>query len=58
MTFAEWRTHIRMRAALTLLARGTSVGATARAVGYRKPSAFAATFHRVTGQQPSIYRSS
>ncbi|MFE3757991.1 helix-turn-helix domain-containing protein [Nocardia tengchongensis] len=51
----SWRTHIRMRAALTQLARGTSVGATARAVGYRKPSAFAATFHRVIGQHPSIY---
>ncbi|MFI9503736.1 AraC family transcriptional regulator [Nocardia sp. NPDC052566] len=56
MTFARWRTHVRVRAALTHLARGASVGATARAVGYRKPGAFAATFQRVTGQPPSIYR--
>lgn len=56
MTFARWRTHVRIRAALALLARGTSVGATARAVGYRKPGAFAESFHRVTGQHPGAYR--
>ncbi|APB00194.1 helix-turn-helix transcriptional regulator [Nocardia seriolae] len=55
MTFAQWRTRVRIRAALTHLARGASVGATARAVGYRKPSAFAATFHRLTGQHPGVY---
>lgn len=53
MTFAQWRTHARVRAALVLLARGTSVGATARAVGYRKPGAFAEAFRRVTGRAPS-----
>ena len=56
MTFAQWRTLVRIRAALPHLARGTSVGATARAVGYRKPGAFAETFHRVTGQHPGVYR--
>ena len=56
MTFAQWRTLVRIRAALTHLARGDSVGATARAVGYRKPGAFAETFHRVTGQHPGTYR--
>jgi AraC-like DNA-binding protein len=56
MTFAQWRTLVRMRAALAHLARGKSVGATARAVGYRKPGAFADAFRRVTGQHPSIYR--
>lgn len=55
MTFAQWRTHIRIRAALTHLARGNSVGVTARAVGYRKPGAFAETFRRLTGQHPTIY---
>lgn len=55
MTFAQWRTHVRIRAALTHLARGTSVGATARAVGYRKPGAFSEAFHRITGQHPGIY---
>ena len=56
MTFAQWRTSVRIRAALALLARGESVGATARAVGYRKPGAFAEAFHRVTGQHPGTYR--
>jgi AraC-like DNA-binding protein len=56
MTFAQWRTLVRIRAALTHLAAGASVGATARAVGYRKPGAFAETFHRVTGQHPGVYR--
>lgn len=55
MTFARWRTHARMRAALTHLARGASVGATARAVGYRKPGAFSDAFARVTGQTPSAW---
>jgi len=55
MTFAQWRTHARVRAALTHLAEGVSVGATARAVGYRKPGAFAEAFRRVTGQSPSAY---
>lgn len=56
MTFAQWRTHVRIRAALTHLARGMSVGATARAVGYRKPGAFSEAFRRVTGQHPGIYQ--
>jgi AraC-like DNA-binding protein len=56
MTFGQWRTLVRIRAALTHLADGASVGATARAVGYRKPGAFAETFHRVTGQHPGVYR--
>jgi AraC-like DNA-binding protein len=55
MTFAQWRTHVRIRAALALLARGTSVGTTARAVGYRKPGAFSEAFHHVTGQHPGVY---
>lgn len=55
MTFAQWRTHARIRAALTHLADGVPVGATARAVGYRKPGAFAEAFRRVTGQLPSVY---
>lgn len=55
MTFAQWRTLLRVRAALTYLARGTPVGTTARAVGYRGPGAFAEAFRRVTGQQPGAY---
>lgn len=55
LTFAQWRTHVRMRAAAQQLAEGRSVGATARAVGYRKPSAFIAAFRRSTGQTPGTY---
>ncbi|WP_231644779.1 helix-turn-helix domain-containing protein [Sciscionella sediminilitoris] len=56
MSFARWRTHVRIRAAFPRLAKGASVGATARAVGYRKPGAFSEAFFRVTGQSPSDYR--
>ncbi|KAA8885746.1 helix-turn-helix transcriptional regulator [Nocardia colli] len=55
LTFAQWRTHVRMRAAAQHLADGRSVNATARAVGYRKPSAFIAAFRRSTGQTPGTY---
>jgi AraC-like DNA-binding protein len=55
LTFAEWRTQVRMRAAIQKLSSGTSVNAVARAVGYRKPSAFIAAFRRTTGQTPGTY---
>jgi AraC-like DNA-binding protein len=55
MTFAQWRTHARIRAALTLLAEGVPIRATARAVGYRKPGAFTEAFRRITGDLPSVY---
>ncbi|MCI1747776.1 MAG: AraC family transcriptional regulator [Acidipropionibacterium sp.] len=55
LTFAAWRTSIRIRAAIPLLGNGMPVGAVARAVGYRKPSAFIAAFKRITGQTPSTY---
>ncbi|WP_416965250.1 helix-turn-helix domain-containing protein [Streptomyces sp. Agncl-13] len=55
LNFATWRAHVRIRAAISMLADGTSVNATARAVGYRKPSAFIAAFRRVTGQTPGTY---
>lgn len=56
LTFAQWRTHVRIRAAARHLAEGASVSATARAVGYRKPSALIAAFRRATGQTPGAYR--
>ncbi|AHH18755.1 putative transcriptional regulator, AraC family [Nocardia nova SH22a] len=52
LSFGQWRTHVRMRAAAQHLADGRSVNATARAVGYRKPSAFIAAFRRSTGRTP------
>lgn len=55
LSFAHWRTQVRIRAAVQLLANGESVNATARAVGYRKPSAFISAFRRATGQTPGTY---
>lgn len=55
LTFAQWRTQVRMRAAAHLLAGGESVNSTARAVGYRKTGAFINAFRRATGQTPGAY---
>ncbi|MEU9454581.1 AraC family transcriptional regulator [Streptomyces sp. NPDC048277] len=55
LSFATWRTHVRIRAAIQLLGSGTTVNATARAVGYRRPSAFISAFRRVTGHTPGTY---
>jgi AraC-like DNA-binding protein len=51
----DWRTQVRIRAAIQLLGSGATVNATARAVGYRKPSAFISAFRRFTGQTPGTY---
>lgn len=55
MTFGRWRTHARIRAAVTLLADGLPVGTVARRVGFTKPAAFAEAFRRVTGRLPSDF---
>jgi AraC-like DNA-binding protein/quercetin dioxygenase-like cupin family protein len=55
MTFQQWRTELRLGAALPLLAGGASVAATARAVGYGTASAFIAAFRRATGSSPAAY---
>ncbi|MFI5953851.1 helix-turn-helix domain-containing protein [Cryptosporangium sp. NPDC051539] len=55
LNFATWRTQVRVRAAIPMLADGRSVNATARAVGYRKPSTFIAAFRRATGHTPGTY---
>ena len=55
MTFSQWRTEARLGCALPLLANGSSVEATARAVGYAAPSAFVAAFRRATGSAPGRY---
>ncbi|GAB4057364.1 helix-turn-helix transcriptional regulator [Catellatospora paridis] len=55
LSFARWRTQVRVRAAIQLLADGTAVDAVARAVGYRKTSAFIAAFRRATGHTPGTY---
>ena len=56
LSFARWRTQVRVRAAIQMLAAGATVDSVARHVGYRKTSAFIAAFRRVTGQTPGTYR--
>lgn len=55
MSFDRWRTHMRLRAALPLLAEGWPVARAARAVGYATPSAFLAAFRRTVGTSPGRY---
>jgi AraC-like DNA-binding protein/quercetin dioxygenase-like cupin family protein len=56
MSFAQWRTQARLRAALALLAAGEPVSRVAHRVGYSAPSAFIAAFRRVFGVAPGGYR--
>lgn len=55
LSFTDWRTQIRLIAALPLLADGISVAAAARHVGYANPSAFIAAFRRVFDVTPRAY---
>ncbi|WP_219419337.1 AraC family transcriptional regulator [Pseudonocardia nigra] len=49
----RWRTRLRVRRALELLAAGTPVSTVAHRVGYRTPSAFVAAFRRELGTTPA-----
>jgi len=51
--FGRWRTRLRVRTALELLAAGTPVTVAGRHVGYRTASAFIAAFRRELGVTPS-----
>jgi AraC-like DNA-binding protein len=55
LTFAEWRTHARIRAALVHLTAGTSVAHVARLVGYQTTGAFVKAFRLTTGQTPGAF---
>lgn len=55
MSFDRWRTHMRLRTALPLLAEGQSVSRVAHAVGYATPSAFLAAFRRTVDTSPRRY---
>jgi AraC-like DNA-binding protein len=55
ISFARWRTAVRMRAALPRLGAGEPVSRVAQAVGYETPSAFVAAFRRETGTTPGAY---
>ncbi|WP_437338565.1 helix-turn-helix domain-containing protein [Sorangium sp. So ce394] len=54
-TFGQWRTHLRLRAALAHLAAGVPVAVVAERVGYRSASAFIASFRRLLGVAPGAY---
>jgi AraC-like DNA-binding protein len=53
--FGRWRTLVRLRAALPLLADGSTITTVSRQIGYRTPSAFVAAFKRETGLTPGTY---
>jgi AraC-like DNA-binding protein len=55
LSFARWRTHARLRAAMPVLAAGQPVAAAARRAGYATPSAFVAAFRRTIGVPPGVY---
>lgn len=55
MSFATWRQNVRLMDALSRLATGSSVTATALDVGYNSPSAFTAMFRRAFGVPPTHY---
>jgi AraC-like DNA-binding protein len=55
LTFGQWRTQLRLQAALPLLADGMAVGRVAARVGYATPSAFVAAFRRAVGVSPAAY---
>ncbi|ODT97926.1 MAG: hypothetical protein ABS81_29060 [Pseudonocardia sp. SCN 72-86] len=55
MGFARYRTQVRLRAALDLLADGLPIAAVAHRVGYRSASAFIVAFRRTTGVSPGAY---
>ncbi|QBJ95744.1 AraC family transcriptional regulator [Rhodococcus sp. ABRD24] len=52
MTFAQWRTDVRIRAAIRYLKAGVPVSVVGRRVGYDTSSAFVAVFRRATGRTP------
>lgn len=55
-SFIEWRTELRVTKARGLLSSGASVTEASLAVGYDNPSAFARSFHRLTGRLPGSFR--
>lgn len=55
LTFARWRTQVRLNAAIAELRNGTDVRAIARAVGYQTAGAFIRAFRDMTGTTPGAY---
>ncbi|MGA6167927.1 AraC family transcriptional regulator [Amycolatopsis magusensis] len=55
LSFGRWRTQVRLRASLPLLADGMPLAGVADRVGYSSPSAFVAAFRRAVGVPPGRY---
>jgi AraC-like DNA-binding protein/quercetin dioxygenase-like cupin family protein len=55
LPFGQWRTRLRLSAALVDLAAGAPVSTVAPTVGYDSTSAFVAAFRRETGVTPAVY---
>ncbi|MBN6034301.1 helix-turn-helix transcriptional regulator [Amycolatopsis sp. 195334CR] len=55
LSFGRWRTQVRLRASLPLLADGRPLARVAECVGYSSPSAFVAAFRRAVGVPPGRY---
>ncbi|WP_181003344.1 MULTISPECIES: AraC family transcriptional regulator [unclassified Microbacterium] len=55
MAFSEWRTRLRVQAAMADLAAGSAVASVARSVGFESPSAFTTAFRRETGVTPLAF---
>lgn len=53
--FREYRTQMRLHAAIEMLAAGQSATSVAYDLGFASPSAFAAMFRRATGTSPGRY---
>ena len=56
MTYPQWRTRVRVFAAMVLLADGASVTETAHACGWATTSAFVDTFAQTMGRTPGAHR--
>jgi AraC-like DNA-binding protein len=57
LPYRQWVQQVHLAHAFEMLARGTGVGAIARALGYASPSAFTSMFRRLLGKTPQDYLS-
>lgn len=58
LTFAAWRSELRLRHSLALLADGHPIATVAERVGYDSTSAFSAAFRRSLGRSPGAFAQS
>jgi AraC-like DNA-binding protein len=55
MTFTDWRTQVRLRASLPLVADGVPIAAVARRVGYTSLNGYVDAFRRHYGHTPAAH---